>query len=163
MSRSRIFFKVSTLAACFRQRDFLAGLLFLAIGAAAALQGLALRQGTADRMGPGYLPLRLGLGLALLGCLIALTGLRRSTPRVEAMTFGPIAAATLALGAFSLAIEQGGLVLSSALLVLIARAIEWRGKVFELVLLVLALAAFVVVVFRYGLGVPVDLWPSWGA
>lgn len=163
MSRSRLVVKANDVAQVFRQRDFLAGLLFLVIGAAAALQGLALRQGTADRMGPGYLPLRLGLALALLGAVIALSGLRRSGAKVESAPVAPLIAATAALVIFSLVIEHGGLVLASVLLIGVARALDWRGKQVELVLLILCLVAFVVVVFRYGLGVPVELWPSWGA
>ncbi|MDQ7990694.1 MAG: tripartite tricarboxylate transporter TctB family protein [Candidatus Dactylopiibacterium sp.] len=145
-----------------RQKDFLAGLLFLVIGAVIALEGAGLAQGSASRMGPGYLPLRLGVMLASLGFVIALQGLRGAADPLQRLAPAPLLAATLALVGFGLAIEYAGLIVATALLVAAARLINWRGRVFELVLLVLVLAAIVVAVFRYGLGVPVELWPSLG-
>jgi Tripartite tricarboxylate transporter TctB family len=146
-----------------RKKDFLAGLLFLLIGAVIAWQGAQLAQGSAGRMGPGYLPLRLGAALATLGFVIAIQGLRAAPDPLQRFAAAPLLAASLALLVFGLVIETGGLILATALLVFAARLISWRGRVFELCVLVLALAAIVIIVFRYGLGLPVALWPSWGA
>ncbi|MFA9439867.1 tripartite tricarboxylate transporter TctB family protein [Uliginosibacterium sp. sgz301328] len=151
------------LRASLRQRDFLAGLLFLFLGAVTTLEGAGLHQGSAERMGPGYLPLRIGLLLAAIGLVIAIKGARGERAGVERFAGLPILAATAALTVFGFAIEDLGLIPASALLVLAARAISWRGRAVELTALVVVLAAIVVVVFRYGLGVPVPLWPTWGA
>ncbi|MFT4171094.1 MAG: tripartite tricarboxylate transporter TctB family protein [Rhodocyclaceae bacterium] len=149
--------------AALRQRDFLAGLLFLFLGAVTTFEGAGLHQGSAERMGPGYLPLRIGLLLAALGLVIALKGLRGERAGIEHFAAAPIVAATVALTVFGISIESLGLVPASALLVLAARAISWRGHLTELAVLAVVLTAIVVVVFRLGLGVPVPLWPSWGA
>ena len=62
------------LTQAWRKQDVRAGLLFLAIGLTSAFEGGLLDQGTASRMGPGYLPLRLGLALSVLGLAIAWIG-----------------------------------------------------------------------------------------
>jgi len=74
-------------------QDFLAGLLFvgLGIGFGWAASGHAL--GSADNMGPGYVPLLLGLLLGLLGLLIlfkALTFEAVGSGRVRHWGFGPL-------------------------------------------------------------------------
>lgn len=148
--------------ASFRQKDFLAGLLFILIAAVVTFEGAGLAQGSAERMGPGYLPLRLGIMLGALGLVIAMNGLHGEDDPLPVFAPYPILAGTAGLLAFGFAIESAGLIPASALLVLAARAISWRGRKFELALLVLALSAIVVVVFRYGLGLPVDLLPGWG-
>ncbi len=156
-SPSRLFGPASPL----RRRNVAAGLLFLVLGLVVCLQSAGLAQGSADRMGPGYLPLRLGLILTVLGVFITLKGLREPGESVPGFVLGPIFAASLALVLFGLSIEHAGLVPASALLILGARIIDWRGRLFELTLLVLALAGIAVVVFHYGLGIPVPLWPDW--
>ena len=51
-------------------KDFLAGLMFIAFGAAAAGLAQNYNMGTAARMGPGYFPTVLGGVLAVLGVII---------------------------------------------------------------------------------------------
>ena len=51
------------------QKDFFAGLLFLALGVAFALGARTYNVGTGARMGPGYFPLMLGVVLALIGAV----------------------------------------------------------------------------------------------
>lgn len=49
------------------QKDFFAGLMFLAVGALFAIGATNYNVGNAARMGPGYFPLLLGILLAVLG------------------------------------------------------------------------------------------------
>ncbi|HEV2952220.1 MAG TPA: tripartite tricarboxylate transporter TctB family protein, partial [Actinomycetota bacterium] len=56
-------------------KDILAGAIFIAIGVTFALGSLAYEIGTPERMGPGYVPLVLGLTLAGFGVLIIAKGL----------------------------------------------------------------------------------------
>ena len=55
-------------------KDILAGAIFIAFGLAFAIGSLAYEVGTPLDMGPGYLPLALGLLLAGLGGLIIIKG-----------------------------------------------------------------------------------------
>ena len=51
------------------QKDFFAGLLFLALGVAFAWGATTYNVGTGARMGPGYFPLMLGVVLAIMGAV----------------------------------------------------------------------------------------------
>jgi hypothetical protein len=62
------------------KRDYYAGGLMLLLGLGSALQGTSYKFGTLARMGPGFMPVVLGVVLALLGILIAGTALTSSEP-----------------------------------------------------------------------------------
>lgn len=57
------------------QKDFFAGLMFLAIGLAFAIGANNYTVGTGAKMGPGYFPLMLGILMAVLGTIITFTAL----------------------------------------------------------------------------------------
>lgn len=61
------------------KRDFYAGGLMLLLGLGIALKGMSYRTGTLMHMGPGFFPTSLGVILAILGVIIAATGLAPST------------------------------------------------------------------------------------
>ena len=52
------------------EKDFFAGLMFMAVGGSFAWGATSYTVGTGARMGPGYFPLLLGIVLALLGAFI---------------------------------------------------------------------------------------------
>ena len=52
------------------QKDFFAGLMFLAVGVGFAWGATTYNVGTGARMGPGYFPLMLGILLAIIGAAI---------------------------------------------------------------------------------------------
>ena len=52
------------------QKDFFAGLMFLAVGGGFAWGATTYTVGTGARMGPGYFPLLLGILLAIIGAAI---------------------------------------------------------------------------------------------
>jgi Tripartite tricarboxylate transporter TctB family len=62
------------------KRDYYAGGLMLLLGVGAAVTGSGYKFGTLARMGPGFLPVMLGIVLAFLGILIAGTALGSSEP-----------------------------------------------------------------------------------
>lgn len=74
------------------QKDFLAGLMFMAFGLAAVIiASLNYQMGTAVRMGPAYFPTMLGGLLAVLGLIIFLRGFFSKRPAEETtvhMSFG---------------------------------------------------------------------------
>ena len=57
------------------QKDFFAGLLFIAIGLGFAWGATDYELGSTARMGPGYFPMALGALLAALGAVIAFKAL----------------------------------------------------------------------------------------
>jgi uncharacterized membrane protein YhdT len=62
------------------KRDYYAGGLMLLLGLGSAMQGTSYKFGTLARMGPGFMPVVLGVVLAFLGILIAGTALTSSAP-----------------------------------------------------------------------------------
>src|SRR6202790_3455278 len=62
------------------KRDYYAGGLMLLIGTGAAVTGTSYRFGSLAKMGPGFMPVMLGIVLAFLGILIAGTALGSSEP-----------------------------------------------------------------------------------
>jgi hypothetical protein len=147
--------------------DFWVGVFFAAIGAVVTEQGAALRKGSAANMGPGFVPLWIGIALIVVGCLIALLALRQqiSTEEegrkavFELSAVQPIVVTTAALLAFSVSLETWGLFLASGLLVAIARLDAWLRRPFEIVALAFVLSAFNIAIFHFGLGMPVSIWP----
>ena len=141
-------------------KDFWAGVMFGGFAALAILAARGYSLGAAGKMGPGYFPLLLGIVLAglaavLIGRSLVLPG--APVPRLDVLPLAIIAAAVCLFGA---AIEPLGLVVSLAVLILLA---AWAGPQFRLletVALALALIAFSVGVFVYVLGPPIGVWPS---
>jgi uncharacterized membrane protein YhdT len=60
------------------KRDYYAGTLMLVLGVGAAVTGTGYKFGTLARMGPGFMPVMLGIVLAFLGILIVGTALGSS-------------------------------------------------------------------------------------
>jgi hypothetical protein len=60
------------------KRDYYAGGLMLLLGVGAAFTGTGYKFGTLARMGPGFMPVMLGIVLAFLGILICITALGSS-------------------------------------------------------------------------------------
>src|SRR5712691_3638863 len=141
-------------------KDFWAGVMFFGFAMVAVLAARGYSLGSAGRMGPGYFPLLLGmvlagLGVVLVGRSIVLTG--EPLPRFHVL---PLAIIAVAVCLFGLAIEPLGLVVSLAILIVLA---AWAGPQFRLletVALAVALIVFSVGVFVYALGLTLNIWPS---
>ncbi|MGE0714730.1 MAG: tripartite tricarboxylate transporter TctB family protein [Alphaproteobacteria bacterium] len=139
-------------------RDVLAGLGFLALG----LIGLWLNEyriGRAARMGPGYMPMLVFGGLAIMGALVALKGLVQPGPAVERFHLGPLFWVLVAGIVFALLIERLGLVVATIGLVLVASRAGHLGQPLRVLALAVGLALFSVAVFVWGLGVTMKVWP----
>jgi len=156
------------------QRDFFSGLVFMGAGAAAAWIAPTLRIGTAARMGPGYFPLALGIGLAVLGGVLAFNSLVFETEdggAVEpwsARSLLCVAAASALFGVMMGGLPRFGLpplgwvpaVYATTLLASLA-AEGFRVKQALLLATACAFAGWLVLVQLLGIAVP--LWPVMAA
>jgi hypothetical protein len=143
-------------------KDVLSGLIFVGLGLAFGIAAAGYELGTALRMGPGYFPLVLAGVLGVLGLAIVAKGLlggeRGELGRV------PWRATVLILGAFVVfGATVRGLGLAPALFVAaFASALASRSNS---PLAALALAAsltlFCLLIFSWGLGVPVPVLGPW--
>jgi Tripartite tricarboxylate transporter TctB family len=143
-----------------RSKDFLGGALLMALGLAAIVIARHYAFGTASQMGPGFLPVTLGLILMVLGAILVLKA-RSSTDNLSGLGgLRPVIVVLSAVLIFALALDRIGFVLSSLLLVMVSCAAQSPFKPVEAVAVALALTAGVVALFVYALGIPFTLWPS---
>jgi hypothetical protein len=140
-------------------KDFWAGVFFIALGGGACLIAIGYTMGSAARMGPGYFPRTLGLMLALLGASLVLRSFRSQGEKIAFPTFRPLVIVLAAVALFSVTVGSLGLVISTILLVLLASIASHEYRRVESVIAAIALAAFVVVAFRYGLSLQLPTWP----
>ncbi len=140
-------------------KDFYAGLLFIGIGTLGAVMALNYPLGSATRMGPGYLPTILSCGTALLGLVVLLSSFAIDGPPATRIGWRPLILITGAIVVFALTVNRIGFVGAVVLTAIIGGfAAREMGKL-ELALLAIGLATFSALVFVYGLGQPVALWP----
>jgi hypothetical protein len=154
------------------QRDFVAGILFVAIGVAFAIGATRYSFGTTGRMGPGYFPLVLGLLLVFLGSVVALKALVLRSE--DAGVTGPwpwkpiifILGANVMFGILigglpSIGLPPMGLIAAIVVVTFVAswagQAPNWRNV--AVLALVLAAGSYTVFVLLLKLVLPV--WPEW--
>ena len=139
-----------------RLTDALGPLALVAIGMAfAAGAWLNLDLGTLRRLGPGALPLGLGLILAILGVIALVQGLVQNAEQVSRPDLHALAAVGVAIATFAVLTERLGLlpaVFGTVLaMTTVIGALPWLGR------LTLALGVAIVVwaVFLLGLRLPI--------
>jgi len=138
-------------------KDFLAGLLFIAIGLAAVIVARDYPFGTAMRMGSGYFPTVLGGILILLGAWVMGRGLRSGEKVKGEWGWKPLALIALAIVLFGFLMARLGLI-PALVAVLFASALagrEFRFK--EVFVLTAVMSVFAVLVLLYVLKMPYPL------
>jgi len=143
------------------QQNFWAGVFFLACGIFEATLALQYDVGSPAAMGPGFMPVLLGIALVLLGLIILLSGLSVPGPAIEPGHWRPVVFIIAALVLFALLINKAGLAVSTFLVVMLG-GIAYRGKVpwLRLSAMALGMTIFAVVLFVYILGQPIAVWGS---
>ncbi|NDP41762.1 MAG: tripartite tricarboxylate transporter TctB family protein [Aromatoleum sp.] len=141
-------------------KDFVAGLLFVAIGIAAIVLGSNYALGSAARMGPGYFPRMLGILLVALGSAVVLRGLRVDGPPLPGWRWRPVAVVLGSVVLFGAIVNYAGLVLSTILLIVLASAASQEFRPREAVISGILLAVLAVGVFALGLKLQLPIWPG---
>ncbi len=101
--------------------DFWTGLIFGGFGLFAAVYAAThYKLGSAVRMGPGYFPTWVGGLVAILGLVLLLRSLQIDGPRLPQLRLRPVLFVLGASIAFGYLLKPAGLVLATALLVLIS-------------------------------------------
>lgn len=142
-------------------RDFLAGCLFLALGAAFLILAQDYELGSARRMGSGYFPVVLSLILIVIGLATVVRGLLVAGPPVRDIAGKALALVTASIVLFGLLVQGAGLGLAVAALVLSAALASRNSRPLAALVLAAALAAFSVLLFVYGLGLPFPALGPW--
>ena len=146
----------------FLSKDFLSGLLFVAFGVWGVALSLGWRMGTASRMGPGYFPQILSWGIIALGVILIVRSLMAGyKDRVEPGKLRPFALILLAIVVFGMLAERLGMVFSLLIMIALGGAACMDSRWKEVVISAIVLTAFAVGVFKYGLELPIPVWPRW--
>jgi hypothetical protein len=139
-------------------KDFLSGLLLVAIGGIAFYMALNYPFGSSLRMGPGYFPRVLAGLLIAFGVWIGIRGLRSGEKVDGIWGWTPLALITLALVAFGWLMDRVGFVPSLVVLFFVACFAGHEFRIKEVIILTIAMIAFAWGVFIYGLGLPYRLF-----
>jgi hypothetical protein len=139
--------------------DLLTAALFLGLGGLGLFMSRGLDAGSLAQMGPGFLPRVVCVLLLLVGIAVGWSALRAPAHAIEPMRLRPVAVITIAIVGFAYAATHLGFVLASLWLIVASAfaepAVRWR----EIIPLAIGLTLFGALVFVYGLGVQVPLWP----
>jgi hypothetical protein len=140
-------------------REGAAGVFVLVIGAVLWSVVRHYPRGDLAQFGPGYLPWAASIGMMLLGAaLVAGAYLSRNTH--EAQTLGrAVLIVPLGMAVFALGLDALGLFVTSAVGVFVTTFASPESSMRERVVLALALATLVTIVFGYGVGMTVPLKP----
>ena len=139
-------------------KDFLAGLLFIAIGGLAIALARDYPMGSAMRMGPGYFPTVLGGLLLLLGSYVMVRGIRSGEKLSGEWGFKPLALVTASMLLFGFLLTRLGLVAALAAMFFAAAAAGREFRFKEVLALAAVMIAFAVGLFVYGLRLPLRLF-----
>ena len=143
-------------------KDFFAGLIFVAFGAAAIVIGSAYPLGTAARMGPGYFPRILGILLIVLGGALSLRALRIKGTPLPGWKWRPVLVVLLSVVVFGIILTRIGLALSTVALIVAASAASTEFRWKESLVSGILLAALATGVFVYMLKLVIPIWPGSG-
>jgi hypothetical protein len=138
------------------------GLFFIALGAAAMWVSRDYPLGELHRMGPGFFPRMLSLGMIGLGVLIVLRGLpelagARGLRGGLERSFWLVPAAMVVFG---LTVEWLGLIAALALALAIAGFAHREARVLEVAISIVVLIALTLLIFIVALKLPLRLWPG---
>ena len=141
------------------QKDFAAGVLFIAIGVAAIVIAENYPLGTAARMGPGYFPRILGILLIVLGGALALRALRLQGPALPRWPWRPTVIVLGSVVLFGGIVNHVGVALATVALIVASSIASHEFRAKEAVISGVLLAALAVGVFVIGLKLQLPIWP----
>jgi hypothetical protein len=145
-------------------KDFWAGLLYAAFGAAAVVIARDYGMGSSSRMGPAYFPTVLGSLLLLIGLVSLVRSFFVAGEPIGAIAWKGLLLVTLATILFGVLLRPAGLVAALIALILVSAAAsikfryDWRALT-----MMCGLILFCAMVFVKGLGLPVRLLGTWFA
>ena len=145
------------------ERDFVAGLLFIVVGAAFAWGALNYSFGESARPGPGYFPFGLGVLLAILGGIVlfgALTIETEGGDKIGHIAWKPLLIILATVGVFGFTLPHLGMVIAIPVMILMAglagHEFSWKDVIISSV--VLTIASYLI--FVLGLGLIIPVWPG---
>ena len=145
------------------QKDFWAGLMFIAVGLGFSFGALEYNFGTSARPGPAYFPFGLGILLAILGALTTFEALTVETEDGEpigGVAWKPLLIIVGAIVMFGVLLPHAGMVISLPLLVVVSALAGDEFHWGEALMNATVLTVGSWLVFIYGLNLTIPLWPT---
>ena len=139
-------------------KDFLAGLLMIAVGAIAFYMALDYPFGSALRMGPGYFPRVLAGIFIAFGVYVGLRGLRTKEKVEGVWGWKALALITTAFFVYGWLMDRIGMIPSLVVLFFISALAGHEFRLKEVIILTVVMTAFAWAVFIWGLGMPYRLF-----
>ena len=131
-----------------------------AMGAVIGLAAAKYERGLLRNIGPGFFPIVIASLLAALGVVIAMRGAGdRTEGAAPVRSMRRLAAVPCAVIVFALLIESAGVVLAAMALVITSSCARAGGRRRDVALLALVLSMLAVLIFVWGLGVPLSVFP----
>jgi hypothetical protein len=143
-----------------RNKDFLAGSLFIAAGALFFWIGRDYGMGTSRRMGPGYFPTVLSVLLMLIGAGVMLASFR-SKEEAAGIAWRGIISVVFGTVLFGVLIRDGGILVAVVALVLISAAGNPRSRWLPMGALAAGMAVLCWAIFVKALGLPIPVLGPW--
>ena len=146
-----------------KNKDLLAGLMFIVIGVVSFVGAYNYQMGTAARMGPGYFPRILGGVMAVLGFIVAGIGLKNQAQWAATdgigWTWKPVIILTAAVVLFGATLPSLGMVIAIILLTIISGIAAHDKNYRELAIITVIMCLFCAAVFVWGLKLQMKLFP----
>lgn len=143
--------------ALYNNKDFWAGIMLIATGAASIFIARGYPFGSTMRMGPGYFPSMLGGIVTLFGIYVMISGLRRAEKITVHCSARALIVLTFSLVAFGVLMTHAGFIPAMAVLVFGSASAGRDFKFVEILLLTVILTVLSVAIFIWGLGLPYPL------
>ena len=137
---------------------FVAGLLFLSVGAGAIGIASGYAIGTPLHMGPGYFPIAVGTLLVLVGAVSRLRALVMTPTGTERIALRPLVVIGAAVVVFAGGIDRIGLVPTVFVSSLLACTAGPDPRILESCLIAACLSVIAAGIFFYGLKLPFSLF-----
>lgn len=140
-------------------QDLVTGLLFIAVGIGAYFVAMDYPIGTAQRPGTGVLPKALAWLLAGTGAILIVKALLVNGPDLGRWAWRPALMITLATIAFALLIDRAGMVVAMVASMTLAALGTPETRWVEYIFFAMFMIVLGVVLFIYGLGMPIPIFP----
>ena len=141
-------------------QDFVAGLVFAAVGLLGLWVGRNLNVGTASEMGEGYFPLLMCKILIGLGALISVIGLISPGGPLERIQWRPLILVSASVLVFAAALESLGVIAAIIAAVTLSNFAGEPARAKSVAVLAVVLALAVMAIFVWGLGLPIRALPT---
>jgi putative tricarboxylic transport membrane protein len=139
--------------------DLAFGLFLVALALFGLYATLGLSIGTASDMGPGYVPRALEWAILASGIGFVVKGLLAGFTPMPSFAWRPLLAILAAVAVFALSFQSLGLMIAVIAAIVIAGLAQPPIRMHVLLPFGAVVAAFSALLFIWGLGLPLKLWP----